>query len=139
MNDEGTPPSPDAPSSTSPTPTFSKSLGFAWTGIVQTIRSQRNMRMHIGFAVMALMLAAILQAPLEHVLVILVLIGVVFAAELFNTAVEAIVDMVSPQHFRLAAVAKDAAAGAVLILAFISVVVGLIIYARAGIRLIGVS
>lgn len=97
------------------------------------------MRIHIGFAVMALILAAILQAPLEHVLVILVLIGVVFAAELINTAVEAIVDMVSPQHFRLAAVAKDAAAGAVLVLAFISVVVGLIIYARAAIRLIGVS
>ena len=115
-----------------------RSFGYAFAGIGRTIAGERNMRIHAVFAVAAVIACIVLRCtPLEWG-VVLILIAAVFAAELFNTALEAAVDLETRgREHSLAKKAKDAAAGAVLVLAICAVVVGLIIYIGALMRLLG--
>ena len=95
------------------------------------------MRVHLAVAA-AILVAAFLVgvAPLE-LAVLLVTITLVLMAELFNTAAEAIVDLASPEYHPLAKVAKDVAAGAVLVSAGGAVLVGLAILLPRIVRLVG--
>lgn len=111
--------------------TLLDSLKFAAAGIVHTIRSQRNMRIHVFVAVCALLASYLLKLDPSEWGIILLCIGLVMAAECFNTAVEALVDLASPEVHPLAKIAKDCAAGAVLICALISVVAGLAVFVPA--------
>ena len=108
-------------------PNLLASFGFAMQGIVHTFRTQRNFKIHtaITLAVVAASLWAGLNA--EQLAVLCVAIALVFVAELFNTALEAVVDHVSPEFHALAKVAKDSAAGAVFFAAMMAVVVGLLV------------
>lgn len=99
-----------------------RSAGFAWAGIAHSYRTQPNFRIETWAAALALVLALWLRAPLAPVALACAL---VLALELVNTAVEAVVDLVSPEHHPLAKVAKDAAAAAVLLASVGAVVVGL--------------
>ncbi|MGI6220655.1 MAG: diacylglycerol kinase family protein [Coriobacteriales bacterium] len=112
------------------------SFGCAFSGIAQGAASQRNMKIHIAVAVLAIIACTVLKCTAMEWAVVLVLIGAVIAAELFNTAIESVVDLASPDIHPLAKRAKDVAAGAVLVLAITAVVVGLIIFIGAFIRLI---
>jgi diacylglycerol kinase len=95
------------------------------------------MKVHVTAAVLTVIAGALLHLePLEWA-IISILIGMVFAAELLNTAIEAIVDLVSPDFDPLAKAAKDAAAAFVLVFAVTSVIVGLIIFISALNRLLG--
>ena len=98
-----------------------RSATFALTGLRHGWASQRNFRTEVVLGAFALLTALWLRAPLAPVLLAC---GLVLALELMNTAVEALVDLVSPQPHPLAKVAKDAAAGAVLVGAFLAVLVG---------------
>lgn len=104
------------------------SFRFALEGLKYTLVSQRNMRVHFTAALAVLLLALYLPLSKVEVLLLFICILLVLVAELFNTAVEAVVDMVSPEFHPLAKVAKDVAAGAVLLCAGLAVVVGVSIF-----------
>lgn len=98
-------------------------------GVVCAVTSQRNFRIHIVVAVAALALAVVLGLDAPSVAVVALCVALVMAAECVNTAVEAVVDLVSPEYHELARRAKDCAAGAVLICAAGSVVAGVLLFA----------
>ncbi len=98
-----------------------RSATFALAGVRHGWAGQRNFRIEVTLGMIALLAALWLQAPLSPVLLAC---GLVLALELMNTALEALVDLVSPEPHPLAKVAKDAAAGAVLVGAFFAVLVG---------------
>ncbi len=95
------------------------------------------MRFHLGAAVMVLAAAVLVGVTPLELAVLLVAITLVLTAELFNTAIEVIVDLVSPEPHPLAKVAKDVAAGAVLVSAGGAVLVGLAIFLPRVARLVG--
>ena len=102
---------------------------YAWQGIVYVFRTQRNARMHLAVAGFVLALAALLRVSLLELSILLVCIMAVIVAEMLNTVVEAVVDLVTAQYHPLAKVAKDVAAGAVLSSAVVSAVIGVLVLA----------
>ncbi len=103
---------------------FLSSFRWAGHGVLFCIRNERNFRIHLIAAFYVVLLASLLELDGMHIAVLSLTIGNVLVMELLNTAVEALVDLVSPNKHPLAKVAKDAAAGAVLISAIVSVAVG---------------
>lgn len=96
------------------------SVGFAVRGLGHAWRSQRNFRIETVCAVLAVGAALWLGVPLTP---ILLTCGLVLGLELVNTALEAVVDLVSPDPHPLAGVAKDVAAGAVLLASVVALAV----------------
>lgn len=117
--------------------TLRQSFSHAFAGILYAVRSQRSMKIHLCFALFALVMCVVLRAYPHEWVIVVILIGIVLAAELLNTSLEALVDLSSPDIHPLAKVAKDTAAAAVLVLAFVAVVAGSIIYSNAFLRLLG--
>lgn len=109
-------------------PSFWKSLQIAIHGASTVLRTERNARIESVIAVIAIGLGLLLKITAVEWAIIFVLIGVVLALEVFNTAVEATVDLATTQYHDLARLAKDAAAGAVLIMVISSVAVGIVIF-----------
>jgi diacylglycerol kinase len=105
----------------------SLSLTFrdAFRGIGYVLLTQRNAKIQATIGLLAVLLAGVLQLPPRDWAVLTLMIAVVLAAETANTVVETIVDVISPATSEPARIAKDASAGAVLLLAIGSVVVGL--------------
>ena len=103
------------------------SFKYALEGVWYVLRSQRNAKIHLGVMLAVVLLGLFLRVSALHWAVLAVTGGLVFAAEMFNTVIEALVDLVSPTWHPLAKIAKDAAAGAVFILAIMAVIVGLLI------------
>ncbi|GGK87369.1 diacylglycerol kinase [Deinococcus radiotolerans] len=89
-----------------------RSAGFAWAGVRQAYRTQANFRIECWAALLAVAVTLLLGAPLAPVALACAL---VLSLELVNTALEATVDLVSPERHPLAKLAKDAAAAAVLV------------------------
>jgi len=106
---------------------FLQSLSVALRGIREAVRHERNLRTHFFVATGVILLAAWLNVSRLEWAVLILCIGNVIAVELLNTAVETVVDLVSPEHHRLAGKAKDIAAGAVLSLTMMSIILGLMI------------
>ena len=106
---------------------FLQSFGYAFAGIGKSFCTQRNIQIQIIIAVVVVLLGGWLQIPVAEWAILALTIGVVLTAELINTAIETVVDLVSPEHHSLAKTAKDAAAGAVLVSAVASIVVGAVI------------
>ena len=105
-----------------------RAFACAGKGILATIVRERNMKIHCAAAVCAVALGMVLSLDAASWCAVIICIGAVMAAECANTAIEAVVDLASPEHHELAGLAKDAAAGAVLVLAFASVVVACFVY-----------
>ncbi|MBO2943253.1 diacylglycerol kinase family protein [Paenibacillus sp. F411] len=104
------------------------SFRYALEGILQTIRTETHMKIHLAAAAIVFLAAALLNVGTVQWLFLVLAVSLVMAAELLNTAVEAVVDLVSPEAHPLAKRAKDAAAGAVLVTAGFAVVTGCIIF-----------
>lgn len=104
------------------------SFKYAITGIIETIKLERNMRIHIFIMLLVIVFGIILKISVLEWIICIILFALVLAGELFNTAIENAVDIIMPERHDKAKIAKDAAAGAVLILAIASAVVGLIIF-----------
>ena len=103
------------------------SFRFAGQGVLYLLRTQPNFVVHCLAATLAVALAVVLRAsPLETAVLVLT-IGVVLVCEAFNSALEAVVDLASPDYHRLAKIAKDVAAASVLIAAVMAALVGLLI------------
>lgn len=94
---------------------FAARLGYALNGVRTVWKREKSFRLHTGFALLALTVAALTRpAPVWWALVLLC-IGMVFAAEMFNAALEYLLDRLHPEHHPEIGLAKDAAAGAVLL------------------------
>ncbi len=124
MKDEGGLSPLGLTSSVQPRSTLWRSFGWAFEGLAYGWRSQRNLKIHAAISVGIVLLGLWAGLPLRDWAVIALTIGVVVAAELMNTALEAVVDLASPDRHPLAKAAKDTAAAAVLCLALAAVVVG---------------
>jgi len=97
---------------------------YAFSGILYATRTQRNMRIHLVAASLAIVATLYLRLDRAYVALIVLCIALVIALELVNTAIEAVVDLMTVAHHPLAKIAKDAAAGAVLVVSMASVIVG---------------
>ena len=106
-----------------------RSFGHAFRGWWYALRTQRNAWLEVAIACGVMGVSAWLQLDAVRWAIIVLTTALVFAAEFFNTAVEVIVDLVSPQHHPLAKIAKDVAAAAVLVAACGAVVIGLLLLA----------
>jgi diacylglycerol kinase len=104
-----------------------ESFRFAFVGLWYALRTQRNTRIHLSIA--AAVVAVGLCLNLSHVqwAVLTLTIGFVLVSEMLNTVAETLVDLISPGYHPLAKVVKDVTAGAVLLTAIVSVVVGLLV------------
>ena len=109
---------------------FIDSVNFAIQGILHATRTQKHMRYHFCTAILLLVAVLFLRISALEFTVLCLSVCFVLFAEMVNTAVEAIVDLVSPDYHPLAKVAKDTAAGAVLIAAFGTAVMGYSILAK---------
>lgn len=100
------------------------SFKYAWAGLSYAFHTQRNFRIHVVVGSIVIALSIFLNLSRVEVAVIGLTIGAVLMMELLNTAIESVVDLTVRQTYHeLAKIAKDCAAGAVLISAFASVVV----------------
>lgn len=108
--------------------TFPESVRFALNGIVHVLRSQPNIRYQLLVAAFVVLLGFWLSITYIEWAIVSSLIFLVLAFETFNTAIEAVVDLVTDEYQELARIAKDASAGAVLLLAVGSVIVGILIF-----------
>ncbi len=106
-----------------------QSFAFAGAGVAYAVRTQRNFRIHLAVMVVALGLGVWLRVSRLDLAVVGLTCGLVLALELINTAIEAIVDLqAGERYFLLAKIAKDCAAGAVLVAASVAMfVAGLVL------------
>lgn len=103
------------------------SFKYAFTGLWYVIHTQRNAWIHALVSIAVILVGLWLQLVPHDWAVIILAIAMVWTAEFLNTALEAVVDMASPQVHPLARVGKDVGAAAVLIAAILSVFIGLLI------------
>jgi len=100
------------------------SFKYAWAGISYSFQTQRNFRIHVSVCALAIGLSVFLHLQAVEIAVIGVTSGLVLALELLNTAIESLVDLTVKQTYHdLAKIAKDCAAGAVLVSALVAVLV----------------
>ena len=99
----------------------------AFGGIVHTFRTQRHMRVFLYVTLVVVLGAILLNLRIREILILLFMITLVLVAEMFNSAIEAVVDLVSPSYNPLAKFAKDISAGAVLVTSIMAIIVGAMI------------
>jgi len=104
-----------------------RSIGHAFHGWQYVLRTQQNAWVHAVVAAMVFLVGLWLRLPGRDWAILLLTMGMVFAAEFINTAIEAVVDLASPEKHPLAKVGKDVGAGAVLIAALVALLIGLLI------------
>jgi diacylglycerol kinase (ATP) len=105
-----------------------ESFNCAFHGIVHTLKTQRNMRLHFVATGVVLALSLYLKLEKLEILILLVSIAFVIVAEMINTAIEATVDLITTEIHPIAAIAKNVAAGAVLVAAILALIVGYLIF-----------
>jgi diacylglycerol kinase (ATP) len=110
--------------------TYTDSINCAIEGILYAARTQKHMRNHFLTALVLMFALLIMRVSALEFILIAISVSFVLFAELMNTAIEVVVDMVSPDFHPLAKVAQDVAAGAVLVAAIGAAVMGLIIMSR---------
>ena len=108
--------------------TIVDSFKHAYEGIIYASTKERNMHIHLLFAVVVILAGVFFSISYIEWLVCLIFIALVLSLEMLNTALEAVVDMITTKEDPKAKVAKDAAAGAVLITSLIAAFVGIIIF-----------
>lgn len=109
-------------------PAFHKSVLNSVNGILKMLRSERNFQLEILALLINIFLIVYLKLSPEHAAIIFLVCFAVLSAEMLNTAIEKICDFVHPEFSERIGLIKDISAGAVLLLAFVSVIIGLLIY-----------
>ena len=104
------------------------SFKYAFEGIFSCFKTERNMKIHLVAAILVLIACFFFDISKMEFLILAITITMVMAAEVVNTAIEAVVDMSTNYYHPLAKIAKNAAAGAVLITAINAVIVGYVIF-----------
>ncbi len=116
---------------------LTNSFKYAFEGIVQAYIGEQNLKIHSVIACLVIIFGFILKISYMEWLICLVLIGLVLMAEFFNTSIEYLVDLVSPDIHPLAKATKDTASAGVLMMAIISAIIGLTIFVPKLIDFIG--
>ena len=104
------------------------SFKYAIQGILSSFKNERNMKIHVFIMILVISAGIILKINKYEWIVCILCFAIVIGGELFNTAIETVVDMVMPYKNEKAKLAKDVSAGAVLILAMGAAICGLIIF-----------
>ena len=107
---------------------FQDSLSYAWYGIRFAVRTERNMRVHLACSVAVFGAAAVLGCSRTEWIVLWLTVTLVLMAELVNTALEVLVDLLSQERRAKAKIIKDVAAGAVLMCSLNAVIVGVLLF-----------
>lgn len=104
------------------------SFKYAFEGLFYGFKTTRNLKIDLGFAILVVIFGFIFKISLLEWIVVVMCIGLVMSLELVNTAIEEAVNLAMPNIHPVAKISKDVAAGAVLLAAIFSTVVGLIIF-----------
>src|SRR3989344_5278497 len=104
------------------------SFKFAFNGIVQALRDNRNLRIHVFIGILVFILSFVLGLTKIEKIVVMVMIMLVISAEMINTALEEMTDLITEEHKQEAKAAKDVAAGMVLVTAIGAIIVGIVIF-----------
>lgn len=105
-----------------------QALSFALTGVRSAYQTQANVRRQVVIGLFVLALGILASLPLIHLAILVLTIGIVLATELMNTVVEEIVNLITVEKKEEAKIAKDIAAGMVLLTCAVSVVVGILLF-----------
>ena len=105
-----------------------ESFRVAMSGILLVIKQERNIKIHILATILAIIIGAVLYISIGEWCTIVIVIGIVIAGELINSAIETLVDVIMPDYDIRAKKVKDVSAGAVLILAVSALIVGMLIF-----------
>ena len=103
------------------------SFRYAFSGLWYVLRTQRNVRIHLGIAACVVIVGLWLKVSLSQWAILVLTVGSVLVSEVLNTVAETLVDLVSPGYHPLARVVKDVTAGAVLLTAIVSIIVGFLV------------
>ena len=112
-------------------PSFKRSFLFAMQGFRTAFRQERNIKVMLCGAAFAVIMGIVLGIDLESWAIVAICCGMVLSAELINTAIETVVDLVSPEFHPLAGRAKDIAAAASWLISIAAAVAGICVYANA--------
>ncbi len=104
-----------------------QSFQYAFSGIWHTFKTQRNAQIHLGAAIIIIVIGLILKLPFTQWAILALTMGFVIAMEMINTVAETAMDMITTDFHPQIKIVKDVAAGAVLISALTAVMVGLLI------------
>jgi diacylglycerol kinase len=104
-----------------------ESFRFAFSGLWYALRTQRNTRIHLIITAAVVVLGLFLELSYVQWAMVTLTIGFVLVSEMLNTVAETLVDLISPGYHPLAKIVKDVTAGAVLLAAIVSIVVGLLV------------
>ncbi len=104
------------------------SFRYAWTGVCTCFREERNFKIHTCAAVLVLAAGLFFRIPVAEISAVLLAVALVIGAEIFNTAVENVLDLICEEYSEKVKKIKDIAAGAVLICAIIAAAVGVLIF-----------
>lgn len=105
-----------------------ESFNYAIEGLMSALQNEKHMKFHTLSAILIVILAILTNASKVEILLVSISVAFVIITELINTAVEALVDLISPERHPLAKLAKDVAAGAVLVAAINAVCVGYLLF-----------
>lgn len=107
---------------------FRRSMKHAIDGIIHTIKSERNFRIHLILLTLTVIAGLVFRLTLYEWIAITIISTMVLFAELINTAVEKTLDWLEPNHHEVVKIVKDVSAGAVLVCAIGAIIVGIIIF-----------
>lgn len=116
---------------------FFESVGHAMDGINYTVNHERNFKIEIIFAIAVTIASFLLKISLIEWSILVLVIGMVLALEMINTAIERCVDLVTKDYKELAKHAKDVAAGSVFVMSMFSIIIGTIIFLPKIIKILG--
>ena len=105
-----------------------KSFKYAVEGIFTGIKKEQNMKIHIVIMILVIIFGILLKISKIEWIICIALFGLVISMELINTAIENAVDLITKEKNEQAKIAKDVAAGAVLVSAMASAIIGLMIF-----------
>lgn len=107
---------------------IANSFKYAFEGIISSFKTERNMKIHVIVMILVIIVGILLKINKYEWIICIICFSIVISGELFNTAIETVVDMVMPNKNEKAKLAKDISAGAVLVMAIGSAIIGLIIF-----------
>ena len=107
---------------------FINSFKYPFKGLWYAYKNEQNLAFDVMMAIIVIILGFVFSISVTEWALLMLTVGLVISAELFNTAIEAVVDLITEEYHPLAKVSKDTSAAAVLVLAVVAVIVGLIMF-----------
>ena len=105
-----------------------KSFGFAFSGLFWVVKNEAHIKIHLWATLIVIAFSVFFQVSKTEWLVLLLIIAMVWIAEIFNSAIEKLSDFVSPEYHSKIKIIKDMAAAAVLVAAMAALIIGCIIF-----------